>query len=108
MTDILEVTDSTFEVEILKSDKPVMVDFWADWCMPCKMLAPTVDKIAKDYKDKLKVCKINVDSNQEVAASMGIRSIPTLIFFKNGEVVEQVIGVVNEAQLKKIVDKVIS
>lgn len=107
MSDAMEVTDKTFESEVLKSDKPVMVDFWADWCMPCKMLAPTVDKVAKDYKDRLKVCKVNVDENQEVSAAMGIRSIPTLIFFKNGEVVEQVIGVVSEAQLKKIIEKVI-
>lgn len=107
MSDAMEVTDKTFESEVLKSDKPVMVDFWADWCMPCKMLAPTVDKVAKDYKDRLKVCKVNVDANQEVSAAMGIRSIPTLIFFKNGEVVEQVIGVVSEAQLKKIIEKVI-
>ncbi len=107
MADVLEVKDDAFENEVLKSEKPVMVDFWADWCMPCRMLAPTVEKVAKDYKEKLKVCKVNVDENQQTAASFGIRSIPTLIFFKNGEVVEQVIGVVNEVQLKKIIDKVL-
>ncbi len=107
MADILEVKDDTFENEVLKSEKLVVVDFWADWCMPCKMLSPTVEKVAKDYKDQLKVCKLNVDENQQTAASFGIRSIPTLLFFKNGEVVEQIIGVVNEVQLKKIIDKVL-
>lgn len=106
MSEIIELNEKNFEKEVLKSQMPIIVDFWAEWCMPCKMLAPTIEKIARDYKDKIKVCKVNVDSNQELSSSLGIRSIPTLLFFLNGEMVEQVIGVINEIQLKKVIDKV--
>ncbi len=104
----INVTDSTFQQEVIKSEIPVLVDFWANWCNPCKMIMPTVEKMANEYQGKLKVCKVDVDSNPETPSSFGVRSIPTLIFFKNGEIAEQVVGVVSEAQLKKIIDKVIA
>jgi thioredoxin 1 len=90
----IEVTDSNFEAEVLKSDKPVLVDFWAVWCGPCKMIAPTVEEIAKEYDGKLKVGKLDVDSNPQTAMKYGIRSIPTLLIIKDGQVVEQMVGAV--------------
>lgn len=104
----MNVDDTNFEAEVLKSDKPVLADFWATWCQPCKMIAPLIDKIAGDYAARLKVVKIDVDASSNTASSFGIRSIPTLMFFKGGEMAEQIIGVVNEAQLKKIIEKVIA
>jgi len=104
----LNVTDSSFQQEVIKSDIPVLVDFWANWCNPCKMIMPTVEKMANEYAGKLKVCKVDVDSNPDTPSSFGVRSIPTLIFFKNGEIAEQIVGVVSEAQLKKIIDKVLA
>lgn len=90
--DIAHVTDETFEQEVLKSDLPVLVDFWAPWCGPCLMIAPTLEEIAVSYKGKLKVVKVNVDDNPRLSAAYQIMSIPTLILFKNGKPVDSVIG----------------
>jgi thioredoxin 1 len=101
--DIFNVTDDTFEEEVLKAELPVVVDFWAVWCGPCQMIAPTVEYLAQNYKDKLKVAKMNVDENMNVPAKYGIMSIPALLLFKGGEVVETVIGALPQ---DKIVDAI--
>ena len=105
MSSAMDVNEQNFQDEVVKSEIPVLVDFWATWCNPCKMIAPMIDKIAKDYEGKMKVVKVDVDSNPGIASTLGIRSIPTLMIFKGGDVVEQVIGVAAEAQLKKLIDK---
>lgn len=87
-----EVNDGNFSREVLRSDKPVLVDFWAEWCAPCRMVAPVVEQIAREYKDQIKVCKLDVDSNQSTASRYGVMSIPTLILFENGRVKDQVVG----------------
>ncbi len=94
-----ELTDDNFEQEVLKSDVPVLVDFWAEWCAPCRAIAPAVEEIAEEYKGKAKVGKLDVDNNPKVAVEYGIRSIPTLLVFKNGEIAQQIIGAVPKAQL---------
>ena len=93
------ITDDTFDQEVIKSDIPVVVDFWATWCGPCKMIAPILEEIADEYDGKLKVAKIDVDANTKVASQYKIMSIPSLLFFKNGELVEQVVGALPKAQL---------
>ena len=103
----MEVTDGNFEQLVIKSDAPFLVDFWAPWCGPCRMVAPVVDELAKEYEGRLKVGKVNVDDNQEVAARYGISSIPTLLFFKGGELVERITGALPKAALKQVVDKVV-
>jgi thioredoxin 1 len=90
----IEVTDATFEQEVLKSDLPVLVDFWATWCGPCKMIAPVVEELANELSGKLKVGKVDVDNNQQIAMQFGIRSIPTLLIFKGGRVVDQLVGAI--------------
>ena len=92
MAQPIEFTDANFDQEVLASDTPVLVDFWASWCAPCKMIAPIVEEIAGEYEGKVKVGKVDVDSNPQVAGKFGIRSIPSLLIFKDGEVVNQVIG----------------
>jgi len=98
-------TDDNFQAEVLSSDKPVLVDFWAEWCGPCKMIAPVVEELAKEYEGTLKVGKVDVDSNQKVSMQFGIRSIPTLLIFKGGRVVDQVIGAVPKRALADKISK---
>ena len=90
----LEITDSNFEEHVLKSDKPVIIDFWAEWCGPCRMVGPIVQEIGDEYAEKAVVGKVNVDENPEVTSKFGIRNIPTILFFKNGEVVDKQVGAV--------------
>jgi thioredoxin 1 len=101
---VVEFTDSNFETEVLQSDKPVLVDFWAEWCMPCRMLAPTIDKIAESYADKVKVGKVDTDSNREVAIKYQISAIPTVILFKNGQVAQKFVGLKQEREFKEAID----
>jgi len=107
MADILHVTDADFENEIIKSDIPAMVDFWADWCGPCKMVAPVIEELADEFKGKVKIAKMNVDQNRQTPAKFGIRSIPTMIFFKNGEVVNVIIGAQPKEILKRELEKLL-
>ncbi len=102
---VLELTNDNFEAEALKSEVPVLVDFWAEWCGPCKMVGPTVAELADDYAGKVKVGKLNVDNAREVASKYGIRSIPTLMIFKGGEVVDTVVGAQPKEALKAFIDK---
>ena len=99
----VEITDANFDQEVLRAETPVLVDFWAVWCGPCKMIAPVVEEIASEYAGKLKVGKLDVDQNQDVAMKYGIRSIPTLMVFKGGKVVEQIIGALPK---RSLLDKV--
>ena len=101
----IEVTDANFKTEVLGSTTPVLVDFWAEWCGPCKMIAPLVEQLANDFEGKLKVGKVDVDSNQQTAMQFGIRSIPTLLIFKGGRVVEQIVGAVPKQALADKVTK---
>jgi thioredoxin 1 len=107
MSDELTVTTGTFEAEVVKSAIPVIADFWAEWCGPCRMIAPVLKQLAKDYKDKLKIAKINVDEEPDLASRYGIQSIPTLLFFKGGQLVKQQIGAVPRPVLEKIVKELV-
>ena len=100
-----EATDTNFQSDILGSDKPVLVDFWAEWCGPCRMIAPTVEAIAEEYQDKAGVFKMNVDENLTVPQQFGIRGIPTLILFKGGQEQERIVGAVTREAIAKVIDK---
>ena len=103
--DILNVTDGNFEEEVLKAGLPVLVDFWAAWCAPCRMIAPTVDSIAELHKDKLKVAKMNVDENIKTPSKYGIRGIPTLLLFKGGDLKESIVGAQPKDKIVEIISK---
>jgi thioredoxin 1 len=102
---IKHVSDSSFEQDVLKSDKPVLVDYWAEWCGPCKMIAPILDEVSASYKDKLQIAKMNVDENREVPAKFGIRGIPTLMLFKGGQLAATKVGAMSKAQLTQFLDQ---
>jgi thioredoxin 1 len=101
---IKHVNDASFEADVLKADGPVLVDYWAEWCGPCKMIAPVLDDIAGTYKDKLTIAKLNIDENQETPAKHGVRGIPTLMLFKNGEVAATKVGALSKSQLQAFLD----
>jgi thioredoxin 1 len=103
--DVVQLKDSTFQTEVLKSDLPVLVDFWAVWCGPCKAIAPVVDELATQYKGKVKIAKMDVDNEQQTAQQFGIRSIPTLLVFKGGRVVDTIIGSVSKSKIEESLKK---
>jgi len=103
---VLIVTDTNFSDEVISSEKPVLVDFWAPWCGPCKAIGPVINELAGEFNDKIKFTKCNVDENPITPAKYGIRSIPTLIFFKDGSIAEQVVGAVPKAKLEEIINKI--
>ena len=104
---IKDIDDSTFDDEVLKSDQPVLVDFWAPWCGPCKAIAPIIEELAKSYSGKLKVAKFNVDESPITPGKYGIRAIPTLIFFKGGQISEQITGMAAKSKLEQSISKVL-
>ena len=101
---VKEFNDGNFEQEVLQSDQPVLVDFWAEWCQPCRMLAPTIDTIAQEYEGKAKVGKVDTDSNREISVKYGINAIPTVILFKNGEVEKKFVGLTDKDQFSRAID----
>ncbi len=107
VTSTITVNDENFDDEVLRSDIPVLVDFWAEWCGPCKVVGPTIEALASDYQGKVKVAKLNVDDNPEAAGRFGVRSIPTLIVFKDGEARQAAIGVKPKGQLPELIEKVL-
>lgn len=104
-TDILNISDETFEEEVLKADLPVLVDFWAVWCAPCRMIAPALDNLAQAYKDKMKVIKLDIDKNKKTASRYGIKGIPTLLLFKGGELKETIVGALPQNKIENILLK---
>ena len=104
---LIEVNDRNFQQEVLESNIPVLVDFWASWCMPCRMIAPTIEKLADENQGKVKVCKLNTDKNQYTAAQYGIQSIPTLVFFKEGNEVDRSIGVAPKQKLQEKLNSIL-
>jgi len=102
---IKHVSDASFEADVLKAEQPVLVDYWAEWCGPCKMIAPILDEVATGYKDKLQVAKMNVDENREIPAKFGIRGIPTLMIFKDGQLAATKVGAMSKSQLTAFIDQ---
>jgi thioredoxin 1 len=107
MSDAVAVTDDTFEEEVLQGNVPVVVDFWAEWCGPCRLIAPVLDELAGEYRGRVKVTKLNVDENPATSMRFQVRSIPTLLFFKDGQKVDQLIGAASKPELKKRFDRVL-
>ncbi len=103
----LNVTDGNFKEEVLNSNLPVLVDFWAPWCGPCRMIAPIIDEISNEYEGKIKVVKLNTDENMQTASEYQISAIPTLLFFKNGKVVKELVGVLPKEEIKKVIEEII-
>ncbi len=104
---LLHIGDDNFETEVLQSDKPALVDFWAPWCGPCRVIAPVLDELAVQYKGQVKVAKINIDDHQKTASAYGVRSIPTLILFKDGKAQDTIIGLVSKDRLENLLKKVL-
>ena len=104
---VIHISEGTFDAEVLKSSQPALVDFWAPWCGPCRAIAPILDELAEEYKGKVKVAKINVNENRKLAGDHGVMSIPTMILFKDGKVVDKLIGLVPKDRLKALMDKVL-
>lgn len=102
---VKNTSDATFDADVLQSEQPVLVDFWAEWCGPCKMIAPVIDEVAQEYGDRVKVMKLNVDENNETPAKYGVRGIPSLLVFKGGEVVDTHVGALTKSQLAAFLDK---
>jgi len=102
---IKHISDASFESDVLQSDKPVLVDYWAEWCGPCKMIAPILDEVSQAYQDKLQVAKMNVDENRDIPAKFGIRGIPTLMLFKDGQLAATKVGAMSKAQLTAFIDQ---
>ena len=107
MSAVQEINDTNFESEVINSDLPVLIDFWAPWCAPCRAIGPVVDELSRDYSGKLKVVKMNVDDNPLTPSRFGVRSIPNLLLFKNGQVKDQIVGAVAKQQFVKAIDKVV-
>ena len=101
---IVHTSDAAFEADVLRSDRPVLVDYWAEWCGPCKMIAPILDEVAEDYGDRVKICKLDIDANQETPPKYGIRGIPTLMLFKGGEVEATKVGALSKSALEAFLD----
>jgi thioredoxin 1 len=102
---VIEFTDTNFDSEVLRSDQPVIVDFWAEWCMPCRMLTPTINELANEYKGKAKIGKIDTDANRNTAVKYGITSIPTVMLFKGGQLTKKWVGLTNKSEFKKALDE---
>ena len=104
MSSIVHTTDGGFDQDVIQANKPVLVDYWAEWCGPCKMIAPILDEIASEYADRIKVCKVDIDANQDTPRKYGIRGIPTLMLFKNGEIGATKVGALSKSQLQAFLD----
>jgi len=104
MSDVMEVTDSSFQEEVIESTQPVLVDFWASWCAPCRMLAPTIDAVANDFTGRAKIVKLNVDDNSETSAKYNIKGIPTLLLFKDGVIKDQIVGATSKDNIARMIE----